>query len=144
MAFRPMKWQRCSTFTPGHAALTVNAVICRFSLPFTTLDGVRAITTSNSALVPLVHHSFSPFKSHAWPSGVGTAVVSSAAGSEPTPGSVRANAEIAPLARRGGEFFFLAAVPNSVNGGGPPVGPLAARHAAAPPPLGAAILMALL
>src|SRR2546425_9578158 len=72
MAFRPMKWQRCSTFTPGHAVSTMNAVICRFSLPFTTLDGVRAITTSNSALVPLVHHSFSPFRIHAWPSGVGT------------------------------------------------------------------------
>src|SRR5438552_17312711 len=90
-----MKWQRCSTFTPGHAVSTMNAVICRFSFPFTTLDGVRAITTSNSALVPLVHHSFSPFRIHAWPSGVGTAVVSIAAGSEPTPGSVRAKAEIA-------------------------------------------------
>src|SRR6184192_1273899 len=49
-----MKWQRCSTFTPGHAVSTMNAVICRFSFPFTTLDGVRAITTRSSALVPLV------------------------------------------------------------------------------------------
>src|SRR2546427_1902899 len=79
-----MKWQRCSTFTPGHAVSTMNAVICRFSFPFTTLDGVRAITTSSSALVPLVHHSFSPLSTHAWPSAVGTAVVSMAAGSEPT------------------------------------------------------------
>src|SRR2546425_11257555 len=116
-----MKWQRCSTFTPGHAVSTMNAVICRFSLPFTTLDGVRAITTSNSALVPLVHHSFSPLSSHAWPSGVGTAVVSIAAGSEPTPGSVRANAEIAPLARRGGYFFFLGSLPNNFHGWGTPI-----------------------
>src|SRR6266849_10646875 len=61
-----MKWQRCSTFTPGQAVSTMNAVICRFSLPFTTLDGVRAITTSSSALVPLVHHSFSPLRIQAW------------------------------------------------------------------------------
>jgi len=101
-----MKWQRCSTFTPGHAVSTMNAVICRFSFPFTTLDGVRAITTRSSALVPLVHHSFSPLSTHAWPSDVGTAVVSIAAGSEPTPGSVSANAEIAPFARRGRYFFF--------------------------------------
>src|SRR2546430_15513917 len=91
---RPMKWQRCSTFTPGHAVSTMNAVICRFSLPFTTLDGVRAVTTTNSALFPLVHHSFSPLSTHASPSAVGTAVVSRAAVSEPTPGSVTAKAEI--------------------------------------------------
>src|SRR5207249_6649444 len=115
-----MKWQRCSTFTPGHAVSTMNAVICRFSFPFTTLDGVRAITTSNSAFVPLVHHSFSPFRFHAWPSGVGTAVVSIAAGSEPTPGSVRAKAEIAPFARRGRYFFFWVSVPNSFKGWGTP------------------------
>src|SRR2546425_1282347 len=99
----------------------MNAVICRFSFPFTTLDGVRAITTSNSALVPLVHHSFSPFRIHAWPSGVGTAVVSIAAGSEPTPGSVRAKAEIAPFARRGRYFFFWVSVPNSFKGWGTPL-----------------------
>src|SRR5947208_11667734 len=95
-----MKWQRCTTATPGQSASTMNAVICRFSLPFTTVDGVRAITTISSALVPLVHHSFSPFRIHACPSGLGTASVSIAAGSDPTPGSVSANAEIAPLARR--------------------------------------------
>src|SRR2546430_1175278 len=133
MAFRPMKWQRCSTFTPGHAVSTMNAVICRFSLPFTTLDGVRAITTSNSALVPLVHHSFSPFKSHAWPSGVGTAVVSSAAGSEPTPGPVRANAEIAPLARRGGELFLLGAGPAQLHRLGDPHRPSPRSRHPAPP-----------
>src|SRR2546427_7905404 len=117
-----MKWQRCTTATPGQPVSTMNAVICRFSFPFTTLEGVRAITTINSALVPLVHHSFSPFRSHACPSWVGTASVSIAAGSDPTPGSVSANAEIAPLARRGGDFFFWAAGPNILGGCGTPRG----------------------
>src|SRR5213082_2341006 len=88
MALSPMKWQRCSTFTPGQAVSTMNAVICRFSFPLTVLDGVRAITTISSALVPLVHHSFSPFRIHAFPSSLGVAIVSIAAGSDPTPGSV--------------------------------------------------------
>src|SRR5213593_4825496 len=104
-----MKWQRCTTATPGQPVSTMNAVICRFSFPFTTLDGVRAITTINSALVPLVHHSFSPFRSHACPSWVGTASVSMAAGSDPTPGSVSANAEIAPL-REAREVLLLLGV----------------------------------
>src|SRR5947208_1745408 len=59
-----MKWQRCTTSTPGQSVSTMNAVICFFSLPLTIFDGVRAITTSSSALVPLVHHSFSPFRTH--------------------------------------------------------------------------------
>src|SRR2546429_8375196 len=128
-----MKWQRCSTFTPGHAVSTMNAVICRFSFPFTTLDGVRAITTSSSALVPLVHHSFSPLSTHAWPSGVGTAVVSMAAGSEPTPGSVSANAEIAPFARRGRDFFLWASLPDKFRGCGPPIGGCADKKPGAQP-----------
>src|SRR5438034_9788860 len=107
-----MKWQRCSTFTPGHAVSTMNAVICRLSFPFTTLDGVRAITTSSSALVPLVHHSFSPLSTHAWPSAVGTAVVSIAAGSGPTAGSVRADAEIAAFAGRGRYACFWVRLPD--------------------------------
>src|SRR5256885_16171241 len=111
-----MKWQRCTTATPGQSASMMNAVICRFSLPFTTLDGVRAITTISSALVPLVHHSFSPFRIHACPSGLGTASVSIAAGSDPTPGSVRANAEIAPLARRGAGLFFLGSAADLLGG----------------------------
>src|SRR2546429_9198271 len=101
-----MKWQRCSTFTPGHAVSTMNAVICRFSFPFTTLDGVRAITTSNSAFVPLVHHSFSPFRIHAWPSGVGTAIVSIAAGAEPAPGPGRGEGGVGTLPTRGGRFLL--------------------------------------
>jgi hypothetical protein len=59
------------------------------------------MTTSSSATVPLVHQSFSPLRMYAWPSSVGTAVVSIAAGSDPTFASVRANAEIAPRASRG-------------------------------------------
>src|SRR5437867_6791739 len=60
----------------------MKAVICRFSLPFTTSDGVRAITAISSALVPLVHHSFSPFRIHASPSSLDTALVSRAVASE--------------------------------------------------------------
>ena len=116
-----MKWQRCLTLTPGQAVSTMKAVICRFSLPFTTFDGVRAITTSSSAFVPLVHHSFSPFRIQAWPSSLGTARVSMAAGSEPTPGSVSANAEIAPRASRGRYFCFWASLPNVLSGPGTPI-----------------------
>src|SRR2546429_8306893 len=82
MALSPMKWQRCSTFTPGHAVSTMNAVICRFSFPLTIFDGVRAITTISSAFVPLVHHSFSPFRIHACPSSLGTAMETMAVPSE--------------------------------------------------------------
>src|SRR6266516_4223081 len=128
-----MKWQRCTTATPGQSASMMNAVICRFSLPFTTLDGVRAITTISSALVPLVHHSFSPFRIHACPSGLGTASVSIAAGSDPTPGSVSANAEIAPRARRGKYFCFWASEPNILSGCGTPMDWCAERRAVSEP-----------
>src|SRR5256885_1348731 len=112
MALSPMKWQRCSTFTPGQVVSTMNAVICRFSFPLTVLDGVRAITTISSALVPFVHHSFSPFRIHAFPSSLGVAIVSIAAGSDPTPGSVSANAAMAPLARRRKYRCFCSAEPH--------------------------------
>ena len=114
-----MKWQRCTTSTPGQSVSTMNAVICFFSLPLTIFDGVRAITTSSSALVPLVHHSFSPFRTHVSSSRI--AVVSIAAGSEPTLSSVSAKAEIAPLARRGKYFFFCASLPNNFSGCGTPI-----------------------
>ena len=52
IALRPMKWSRWTTCTPGQFASTMNAVIC--------LGPVRAITTKSSAMVPLVHQSFSP------------------------------------------------------------------------------------
>ena len=99
--FRPMNSHRRTTSTPGQSVSTMNAVICRRSRPLTIFEGVRAITTSSSATVPFVHHSFSPLRMKACPSSVGTALVSIAAGSEPTPASVSAKAEIAPLARRG-------------------------------------------
>src|SRR6266705_2067210 len=43
------------------------------------------------------------------------------AGSEPTSPSVSANAEIAPAARRGRNFFFCSSVPNSLSGCGTPI-----------------------
>jgi hypothetical protein len=52
-AFRPMKRDRCSTLTPGQSVSTTKALIF-------LVCGSRAMTTSNSAIVPLVHHSFSP------------------------------------------------------------------------------------
>ncbi len=55
IALSPMKWQRITTSTPGHSFSTMNAEIFLVS-------GWRAITTKRSATVPLVHHSFSPFK----------------------------------------------------------------------------------
>ena len=116
-----MKWQRCLTSTPGQLVSTMKAVICRRSRPFTTFDGVRAITTSSSAMVPFVHHSFSPFRIQLSPSSLGTAVASIAAGSDPTPGSVSANAEIAPRASRGKYFFFCTSEPNSLSGWGTPM-----------------------
>ncbi len=95
----PMNWQRCSTENPGVLVSTMKAVICFFSFPFTIFGGVWAMTTMSSACVPLVHQSFSPLMIQPLPSGDFTAVVCIFAGSEPTPGSVRANAEMAPLAQ---------------------------------------------
>ncbi len=101
IALSPMNRQRCSTSTPGQFASTMNAVICRRGLPFTTRSGVRAITTNSSAQVPLVVHSFSPFSTQCEPSSLGSACDARLAGSEPTSTSVSANAEMAPLASRG-------------------------------------------
>ena len=53
IAFRPMKWQRMTTSTPGHDFSTMKAEIFFVS-------GWRAMTTKSSAIVPLVHQSFSP------------------------------------------------------------------------------------
>jgi hypothetical protein len=52
-ARRPMKWQRCSTLTPGMSVSTTKALIFLFL-------GSAAITTRSLARVPLVHQSFSP------------------------------------------------------------------------------------
>ena len=121
IALSPMKWQRRTISTPGQSTSTMKAVICRFSLPLTILDGVRAITTRSSARVPLVHHSFSPFRTKALPSSVGVAKVDMLAGSEPAWVSVRAKAEIAPRASRGKYFFFCSGVPKSFRGCGTPM-----------------------
>jgi hypothetical protein len=85
------------------------------------LGPVRAITTITSATVPLVHQSFSPLRTQCFPSSLNTALVDSPAGSLPTPVSVSANAEIAPLASMGKYFFFCASVPNSLRGTGTPI-----------------------
>ena len=53
MALSPMKWSRLTTSTPGQSASTMKALIF---LP------VRAMTTISSAMVPLVHQSFSPLR----------------------------------------------------------------------------------
>ena len=79
------------------------------------------MTTSSSATVPFVHQSFSPLRTNAWPSPVGTAVVCIAAGSDPTPASVRAKAEMAPRARRGKYRRFCSSVPKSFSGWGTPM-----------------------
>lgn len=51
----PMKWQRCSTFTPGESISTTKALIF---LPLASL----AMTTRSDAMVPLVHQSLLPFR----------------------------------------------------------------------------------
>ena len=58
-----MKWQRCSTFTPGHWVSTTKALIFR-------VWGSIAITTSSFASVPFVVQSLVPFRTKLWPSGV--------------------------------------------------------------------------
>ena len=54
-ARRPMNRQRCVTSTPGQPASTTKALMA-------SVRGLRAITTRNSAMVPLVHQSFSPLR----------------------------------------------------------------------------------
>jgi hypothetical protein len=102
------------------AGSTMKAVICLRGLPFTIASGVRAITTKRSARVPLVHQSFSPLITQE-PSACFTASVTMLAGSEPAPGSVRANAESSPFAMRGSHFFFCVSVPKSFSGWGTPM-----------------------
>ena len=113
MPCSPMKWQRCVTSTPGQSDSTMKAVIL--------LSGVRAITTMTSAMVPLVHHSFSPLIRYASPSSVSVAVVCIRAGSLPTSGSVSAKALISPATNRGKYFCFCSGVPNSLSGCGTPM-----------------------
>src|SRR3989442_6885025 len=112
----------------------MKAVICFFSFPPPIFDGVRAITTSSSAFVPFVHQSFSPFRIQPSPSALGIAVVSIAAGSDPTPCYVSANAENAPFARRGEECFLFASIADHLHCARTPLDPIdqeSARGAAA-------------
>ncbi len=67
------------------------------------------------------------------PSGVSVAVVLMRAGSEPTPGSVSANAEISPFASRGRYLRFCSSVPNSLSGCGTPMLWCADRNATVEP-----------
>ena len=69
------------------------------------------------------------------PSAESTAVVATPAGSEPTPRSVSANAEMVPLASRGRYFFFCASVPKSLSGTGTPMDCAAERRAVMLPSL---------
>ena len=55
------------------------------------------------------------------PSAVGSAVVASRAGSEPTSGSVSRNAETSPAASRGRNRSFCSGVPNIFSGCGTPI-----------------------
>ena len=116
-----MNRQRWVTSTPGESISTIKAVIWSFGLELTIFGGVRAMTTMTPALVPLVHHSFSPFSVKYFPSGVGSARVCILAGSEPTPDSVSANAEISPLAMRGRNFRFCSSLPKRISGCGTPM-----------------------
>ena len=79
------------------------------------------MTTSSSATTPLVVHSFTPSTRYAVPSSVSVAVLSIRAGSDPTSGSVRRKAEIAPAAQRGRKRSFWSSVPTSLTGSGTPI-----------------------
>ena len=83
--------------------------------------GTTAITTTSSAITPLVVHSFTPSRTYASPSSVGTAVLPIRAGSLPTSGSVSRNAVMAPAAQRGRYSCFCSGVPNTLTGSGTPM-----------------------
>ena len=137
-----MKRDRCTISTPGALASTMKAVICFRGLPFTIASGVRAMTTSRSARVPLVHHSFSPLSVQCFPSSLKVALVRRFAGSEPASTSVSAKAEMAPLASRGKKRCFCSGVPNSLSGCGNPMDWLAESSAVSDPSLLVTIAMA--
>ena len=65
MPRRPMKRERRTRSTPGHAVSTTKQEICGTDLPFgSTLSGVRASTAISVVFgsVTLVHQSLSPFR----------------------------------------------------------------------------------
>ena len=71
MPLRPMNALRLSTVIPGESVSTTNAVMP--PRPF-WCSGTRAITTTSSAMTPLVVHSFTPSRRYAAPSSVRVAV----------------------------------------------------------------------
>jgi hypothetical protein len=65
MPLRPMKRERRTRSTPGHAVSTTKQEICGSVLPFgSTLSGVRASTAISVVFgsLTLVHHSLSPLR----------------------------------------------------------------------------------
>ena len=116
--FRPMKSLRFSTVTPSESVSTTNAVIPPLA---PSCGGTWAITTTSSATTPFVVQSLTPSRVYADPSSVGTAVLPSRAGSEPTSGSVSRNAVTAPFAQRGRNRCFWSSVPNAFTGSGTPI-----------------------
>ena len=113
-ARRPMKWQRCSTLTPGQPVSTTKALI--FFVFGSTRHhhqqlGDGAVGAPELLAVEDVVSRRAFF----------SAVVCTRAGSEPTCGSVSAKAEMSPAAQRGRYFFFRASEPNSLSGCGTPI-----------------------
>ena len=71
--------------------------------------------------MPLVVHSLRPFRRYPEPSSVGVAVVDTRAGSEPTPGSVSANADRCVVQTFGSHSRFCSSEPNSRSGCASPI-----------------------
>ena len=118
MPFRPMKTLRFSTVTPGDDVSTTNA-----EMPPRppSCFGTVAITTTSSAMTPLVVQSFTPSRMYSLPSSLSRAVDPIRAGSEPTSGSVSRKAVTAPSAHRVRYSCFCSSVPNILTGSGTPM-----------------------
>ncbi len=85
-----------------------------------SLRGTLARTTMMSAMVPLVVHSLRPVMRYPEPSSVGTAAHVILAGSEPTPGSVSANADSC-VHSFGSQYSFCSSEPKYSTGWGAPI-----------------------
>ena len=83
--------------------------------------GTVAITTTSSAMTPLVVQSLTPSRMYSVPSSLSRAVDPIRAGSEPTSGSVSRKAVMAPSAHRVRYSCFCASVPNILTGSGTPM-----------------------
>ncbi len=114
----PMNKLRFSTVMPGASASTTNAEMP--PLP-PSCGGTLAITTTSSAITPLVVQSLLPLIRYAEPSSVRVAVAFIRAGSEPTSGSVSRKAVTAPAAQRGRYSCFCSGVPKTFTGSGTPM-----------------------